>query len=105
MTSEEQIRLHKFDGSDKMDFERFATKMLAIGGLKDGFDEALENNLPIVDANGKDIPDNIEKRKLAWNHLLLALEGPPLMIIKRISSKDPHAAWTQLIQCLSGHTY
>src|SRR5687767_7661829 len=95
MTINDSLRLNKFDGSNKLDFTQFKEKLPGIGKLKDGFNEALETNLPIVDAAGDLILDNIMKQDVAWSSLILLLEGLPLILIHQIVSKDPFLAWNR----------
>ena len=90
------IRLYKFVRSDKLAFNWFKDKMLAIGGSKD-FENALTSNLPDLNSNIAPIAASIQKNKNAWNHLMLALEGPPRYMIWCITSKSPYEAWYQMI--------
>ena len=61
------IRLFKFDGNDKLAFDQFKDKMLAIGGLK-YFNDALTSNLQNVDLQtNAPIAANVKKKKNAWD--------------------------------------
>ena len=80
------LKMQKFDGnSSKMDFETYETRLLAIGAIKDGFDEALLKDLPIISTSTPSDPvieANRKLRNLAKSYLVLTLEGPPLNLVK-----------------------
>jgi len=85
--SEEKSK--KFDGEDRHEWPKFAKKMLVIGGIRGGWDEALETQLDLTDANKL-------KLKLAWNYLVIMLEGEALSELDLISGKDAYEAWKHL---------
>ena len=93
------LKMQKFDGnSSKLDFETFETRLLAIGAIKDGFDTALLQDLPIISASVPPdlvIETNKKLRNLAKSYLVLTLEGPPFNMVKRCA--NPFDAWTLLI--------
>ena len=68
MTSTNNERIKKFDGSERHDWSDFAKKMIAYGGLRGGWDEALESQL---DMKGD---ANVKLNKQAWSYLTIMLE-------------------------------
>src|SRR5687768_13299420 len=96
-TIEDNYKFLKFDGSNTQDFHQFKQKLLAVGAIKGGWDEALEQSLSIATTLTVSKHEaNSRKRKLAWSNLFLVLEGTPLCIVKDITTGDPHVAWTAL---------
>ena len=55
----------KFDGTDKVAFHRYKRKLLAYGGTRSGFDEALEATVDVSNPNAANYVENVKKRKLA----------------------------------------
>ena len=88
-TSNEKIK--KFDGSERHDWPDVAKKMLAIGGIKGGWDEALETKLDMTDAANKKL------NKLAWSYLTIMLEGEALSELDTITGRNAYEAWKHLV--------
>ena len=89
----------KFDGSGRVDFGRWKTKMLAIAAIKGEFNRAYLTQLPLTAApnatppvTADDVLENIKKNQLAWNYLFVALEGPPLEAVLNLTTNDPFNA-------------
>ena len=94
--AEEVIRNLRFDGTDKLAFYRYKRQLLACGGIKGGFDEALLRSLSIANPLAQRYEDNLKKRKLALSHLYLTLDGAPLALVETQTDDDPSVAWTAL---------
>jgi len=62
----------------------FAKKLLTIGGIKGGWDDALEKQLDLKD------PGNQKLNEQAWNYLMIVMEGEVLreMDIYPLSESD-----------------
>src|SRR5687767_9458337 len=101
---DEGVKMPKFDGTDAVEFSRYASKLLAIGPVKGDWHEALLADLPIAataaqtaaaaaalavqQAQGGQAPpagpattvyqDNQKKRNVAWSYLIMTLENAPL---------------------------
>jgi len=93
---DESLQIYKFDGSGKIDFGRWKMKTLAVAAIKGGIDEAYLNDLDIT-AACPDRADNLKKRQLAWNYLIVALDGPPLQVVLSSATKNPFDAWNDLL--------
>jgi len=61
-----------------------AKKFQAMGAIKDGWDEALENMLDLTNAENKKL------NKLAWCHLTIMLEGNALQEMDMIADKNAY---------------
>ena len=94
--ADEAAKNLKFDGTERLGFHRYKRQLLAIGGIKGGFDEALIQTLPIPSVISSGHDDVIRKRKLAWSYLYLTLDGAPLAMVERQTSQDPTVAWKAL---------
>jgi len=91
MASTNNERIKKFDGSERHDWPDFAKKMIAYGGLKGGWDEALETQMDMkVDAN-------VKLNKQAWSYLTIMLEDEALSELDTITGKDAYKAWQYLV--------
>lgn len=86
----------KFNGTERLGFPRYKRQLLAIGGIKGGFDEALENSLPIPSSISAHYKEVVKKRKFAWSYLYLTLDGAPLALVKKQTSNNPSVAWKAL---------
>ena len=86
----------KFDSTERLGFPRYKRQLLAIGGIKGGFDEALERSLQVPSTLLVHHNDILKKRKLAWSYLYLTLDGAPLALVKKQTSTDPSVAWKAL---------
>lgn len=53
-------------------------------------------SLSIANPLSANYSENLKKRKLAWSHLLITLEGAPLALVEKISNGDPRDAWVAL---------
>src|SRR5438094_103908 len=102
---DESLQMLKFDGTGKVDFGRWKTKMLVVAAIKGDFDQAYLSQLPIS-ADPVAVPpvsqaeanENKKKNRLGWNYLIVALEGPPLQtVLSSTTTNDPIAAWRELI--------
>jgi len=80
----------KFNGEERHEWPEFAKKFVAMGAIKDGWDEALENKLNLTNA------DNKKLNKLAWCHLTLMLEGNALQDMDMIADKNVFEIWQHL---------
>lgn len=94
-------QITKFDGTDSTIFQRYSTKLLAVGALKSGFDQALEQDLNISttfnQVHTQAIQEeNVKKRRIAWRYLLLTLEEEPLLLVEETATRNPFNAWVQL---------
>ena len=90
MSDTQYDKMKKFDGLERHDWPEFEKKMLAYGGIKGGWDEALENVLDMTD------PDNVKSNKLGWSYLTIMLEGEALCELDGIAGKNAHDAWQHL---------
>src|SRR5688572_14650422 len=95
------MKIYHFDRNDKLTFEDFKTKVLAIGAIMGSFDEALTTDLDIsttfTATHMQTIQEeNLKKCTMAWNYLQLALTQAPLMYVQRVTSGNPYNAWRQL---------
>ena len=92
----------KFDGtSARLDFEFYKTKLMAIGALKDGFQKAYKQDLPINVPGATLDPTltaNEKLRAIAMSYLILSTDGTPQDMIKP-AGDDPHLAWKLLVCC------
>jgi hypothetical protein len=70
--------------------------MLVIGGIRGGFDKALENTLAIANPLPRDYAENLQKRKWTMSYLYLTHSGPPLALVEQLNTDDPHVAWIAL---------
>src|SRR5687767_6219506 len=93
---DEIIKKLVFDGTDRLDFPTYKRQLLALGGIRSGFDEALTRSLSVSNTLAWDYEDNKKKRKMAWSHLYLTLIGAPAALIEKQTSTDPSIAWTAL---------
>ena len=102
------LRMPKFDGTGKIDFGRWKTKMLAIAAIKGNFDTAYLQDLPtVVNATATatnpvvvtqvEAEENLKKRNLAMNYLIVYLEGQPLRVVTNTTSGNPYDAWNALV--------
>jgi len=86
MASTNNERIKKIDGSERHDWPDFAKKMIAYGGLKGGWDEALETKMDMtVDAN-------VKLNKQAWSYLTIMLEDEALSELDTTAGKDAYLA-------------
>src|SRR5687768_16178689 len=88
----DQYNLLKFDGTSRSNFREYKTKLLAIGALKGGFDEALLKDLPVKPGD-PDEKANKEKNVAAWSYPALTLDGVPGQMLTTISDQSPYKAW------------
>jgi len=104
---EDTIKLAaKFDGTDKYDYENYCLRTLALGGMKGGWNRAYLQTLPIVanataTANNPvvtqdEAEENIKLNRIAWNYLVLSLDGTARSIVMGVLNDDPRAAWLAL---------
>jgi len=91
----DQYNMLNFDGTSRSNFREYKTKLLAIGALKSGFDEALLNDLPTIAGDTKE-KENREKNVTAWSYLTLTLDGVPGQMLSTISDKKPYKTWKML---------
>jgi len=82
--------MKKFDGEDQHKWPDVAKKLLAIGGIRGGWDDALENQLDLKDVA------NLKLNKQAWSYLMIMMEGEALRELDVITSKNAHEAWEHL---------
>lgn len=101
---DELLHMMKFCGAGGADFGRWKTKMIPIGAIKGEFDQTYSSCLPVAEDLTAQPPimantalENQKKNQLAWNYLIMALEGPPLQVILNITSRDPHDAQNELL--------
>jgi len=81
----------QFNGEARHEWLEFAEKFKALGVIKGGWDEALENKLNLTDADSKKL------NKLAWCYLTLSLEGDALQEeLNMIADKNAYEAWHYL---------
>jgi len=85
---EEEMK--KFDGNNQHEWPAFAKKLLAIGGIRGGWDDALEKQLDLKDAV------NQKLNKQAWSYLTIMMEGEALRELDIITSKNVYEAWEHL---------
>ena len=90
MSATQNEKINKFDGTERHDWPEFEKKMLAIGGIKGGWDEALEKQLDMTD------PDNVKLNKLAWSYLTIMLEGEALSELDTVAGRNAYDAWKHL---------
>ena len=104
---EDTIKLAaKFDGTDKYDYENYCLRTLALGGMKGGWNRAYLQTLPIAanataTANNPvvtqdEAEENIKLNRIAWNYLVLSLDGTARSIVMGVLNDDPRAAWLAL---------
>jgi len=86
--SEEKIK--KFDGQDWHEWPGFSKKLLGIGIIKGGWDEALTTKLDLTDA------DNKKLNRLAWGYLIIMLEGEAMSELDNFPSENAYEAWQHL---------
>ena len=86
--SEEKIK--KFDGQDRHEWPDFSKKLLGIGIIKGGWDEALTTKLDLTDA------DNKKLNRLAWGYLIIMLEGEAMSELDNFPSENAYEAWQHL---------
>src|SRR5687767_7308204 len=96
------MKVYYFNRSDKLTFKDFKTKVLVVGAIMGGFNDALKTNLDVsatcTSTHTQAIQEeNTKKKNTAWNYLQLALSKAPLMIVQRVTSRNPYEAWRQLI--------
>jgi len=77
----------QFNGEARHEWPEFAETFVAMGAIKGGWDEALENKLDLTDMNNKKL------NKLAWCYLTLMLEGDALQELDMIADKNAYEAW------------
>ena len=83
--AEDLVKTLMFNSSDKyLDFYTYKRKLLALGGIKSGFDDALLLSLPITNSLSSTYESNKKKRKLAWSHLFLTLNGAPVTLVESV---------------------
>ena len=70
--------------------------MLAIAAINGEFDEAYTSDLNISPTCAN-LTRNLEKMRLAWNYLIVALDDAPLQVVMNTSSRSPFDAWTELL--------
>jgi len=80
----------QFNGEARHEWPEFAEKFKALGVIKGGWDEALENTLDLKDANKKKL------NKLAWCYLTLSLEGKALQEMDMFANKNAYEVWQHL---------
>jgi len=90
MSATQNEKINKFDGTERHDWPEFEKKMLAIGIVKRGWDDALEQVLDMMDA------DHVKLNKLAWAYLTIMMEGEALSALDTIIGKNAHNAWVHL---------
>ena len=90
--------IYKFDGSEPSQWNRFVIKTIATGEDNDGWNVALEQDLPIEGVDLGVETRNKELRKRAWVHLMLALEDEALDLAASVKDKNPYMAWNLLIK-------
>src|SRR5688500_6638572 len=91
----DQYNILKFDGTSRSNFREYKTKLLAIGALKGGFDDALLKDLPVKPGDPEE-KANKEKNVATWSYLTLTLDGEPGQMITTISDQSPYKAWKML---------
>ena len=89
------LKVPNYLGSDNVSFKEYSAKMLAVGAIQGGFDDALLNDLDIA-ATAANRNDNIKKRNLAWGYLTMSLGGATAMVLDQVTTKNPHTAWEHL---------
>src|SRR5688572_17831609 len=96
MSLNKGIQIIKYNGSNKMSFEEFSTKVLTIRVMNKGFNEALLQDLNIVQ-EAADQDKNIRECTVAWYYMMLALSGVLAAIVKQVTSKNPYKGWVALL--------
>jgi len=90
MSATQNEKINKFDGTERHDWPEFEKKILAIGIVKGGWDNALEQQLVMM------IVDNVKLNKLAWAYLTIMMEGEALSELDTITGKNAYDAWKHL---------
>jgi len=81
----------QFNGREREEWQEFATKLLAMGAEKGGWDKALEMQLDL------EVAVNKKLNKMAWCYLTLMLEGDALEKMDEIpEDKNAHVVWLHL---------
>jgi len=80
----------QFNREERHQWPEFAEKFKALGVIKGGWDEALENKLNLTDADSKKL------NKLAWCYLTLSLEGDALQEMNMFANKNAYEVWQHL---------
>ena len=82
----------KFDGTERLGFQRYKRQILVIGRMKGGFTEALEKLLTVPSSLSVHYEEIIKKRKPAWSYLDLTLDSAPLALVEKQSGDNPSVA-------------
>ena len=96
----------KFDGTDKYDYKNYCLRTLAMGGMKGRWNKAYLQMLPItantIATTGNPVvtqdeaEENVKLNQIAWNYLVLSLDGTARSIAMQVANEDPRAAWLAL---------
>ena len=89
------LKVPKFTGLEGVTFKEYSAKLLAVGAIHGGFNDALLNDLDFL-ATAANRANNIKKRNLAWGYLTLSLGGAAAMVLDLVTMQNPFAAWQRL---------